>query len=89
MTIPYDMGYVEYPKSDILEVFRCKGLLSLVLTPGVGFAASDGKTHYFWTLRPAKVLATLRAAGYSIGKARRPKGVVPGQFPWPRRGAGP
>jgi hypothetical protein len=72
-TLPRDP---EWHKSDIVEAFRTKSLLVLITGPGVGFTTVDDKTHYFWTLRPNQVLATLRAAGYQIGKTRRPRGVI-------------
>jgi hypothetical protein len=85
--IPKDLGSVAYRREDVAEVFRTKSLLFAWLAPGIGIATADGKTHYFGTFRAGQVLAALRETGYPIGKSRRPRGVIRGQFPWPR-GAG-
>ncbi len=83
--IPKQWRSVEHARSEVREVFRSK---SLLLSSGVGIAALDGKTHYFWTLRPRAALAMFRKTGYSIGRARRPTGTLGGQFPFPRRRTG-
>jgi hypothetical protein len=80
ITIPEEQKSVEYARSGVQEVFRTRSL-----QPGIGIVATDGRTHYFWTLRPTKVLAAFRTAGYTVGPGRRPKGAVLGQFPLPRR----
>jgi hypothetical protein len=81
ITIPKDRRSVEYRSGEIAEVFPSTGLL----TRGVGIVTYDGKTHYFWTLRPARVLKALADSGYSIRTARRPPSLLFDQLPIPWR----
>jgi hypothetical protein len=80
-TIPRGRRFVEYDKRDVTEVFEVRGLTGR----GVGFSTTDGKTNYFWTMRPSRVMGVVGKLGYPIGHARRARGLVLDQFPLPWR----
>ena len=75
--IQKDVRSVECSRADVTEVFPSKGLL----TRGVGIATEQGRTHYFWTSRPSRVLQAFAAAGYPLGTPKRPKSTLIDQLP--------
>jgi hypothetical protein len=83
ITMPRDLSSVQYERAEVAQVFKSRGLL----TRGVGIATTDGKTHYFWAWRVAKVLNAFSVAGYLVGAPRRPKlwRLFLDQMPWPWR----
>jgi hypothetical protein len=81
--IPKDRRSVDYAFGEIVEVFATHGTLA----SGVGFQASDNRTHYFFTLQGPNVLHCLTALGYRVGSDRLPSAhdVTGSAWGWRRR----
>ena len=68
---PWMSRTLTLPREEVVGVFRSRGMFSW----GVGIDTIDGKTHFFWTLGPRRVLDELVERGYVAGDDRIPGSI--------------